>query len=844
MSGFKRVFRQFPGFETLLEIESVNIIDVVPPSQIIGAGSGVVLLVGEFERGPFVPTPVYGPSDLITTFGGLGHATENSPHDGATARKSGGDELWNGNGFCWLRNKRFRGLVIQRVDNSAGVVRFTRLATLIGGAGPYTGVSPGGTVQFTRNGVTVVTATITANAGQITGTGGVYPTTFVGGETLEVRVDNDAPRIITFTAAEQTLNQVVDRINAVLAQTVASNQAGQLRLSSVIRGRSGRIEVVGGTARTQLGLPTAATQQVSTVTIVSNAVAGAFTLSVTRYVAGVLTAYLRTYTSTGGQTTAQVRDGLLAAINANPIPGITALTGGGSTLTLTGDANVLFTPTVSAEPAVGQMTIAPTTPGVVVVDEGDGNVANVDSIERADAIEIFGALAGLDADETSESLLRVTNSGTPGTGTLQVTGGTAYAAFGFDLTTVSSAASGEDVTIPAGTRVQDSTATGTIWVTIEDVDTGATGGPFEARVRPWEDTDSALASTAGNVTLILDTLPDGFSVTNAAGLTRLSAAQIDARYLAALDVTLDQSSEAYDANIVAAARSSEAIMRYLKANALAATRDGMAARKAVVRPPLGTSRTDMRASTGVGVGNTQLGRDERVNYIGFGFTTQIPEIAEVGSRGGTGFTDDGVIQQGGDSYYCMVRSILNPEENAGQPLGDTDVVSLPALALEDAYNPKKGGVALQLEDYKAFKRSGIIAPVIDRNEGPMFASDVTSVDPTLELVKADANRRYMADFVIDTLAKIGMKYLKKLQSPTRQRALKQDVSGFLKLLKSENQPQFARIEGYFVLDETTADQRALGLAVILVKVKMLSVYKSLAFRAEVGTSVQIDEVAA
>lgn len=844
MAAFKRVYRSFPGYDVLTNIESVNILDIAPPGRVLGTGTGTQLVVGEFERGPFVPTEIFGPSDLVTTFGGLGHPTANSPYDGATARKSGGDELWNGNGFIWLRNKRFNRVLIQRVDNSVGVVRLQRLACLTGGAGPFTGLTSGATVQLTRNGVTLVTATFTGNAAQITGVAGTFPTLFVGGETLEVQVDNDAPRVIVMTAAEQTNTQVVARINAVLAQNVASVSGGQIRLSSVIQGQLGRIEVVGGSARATLGLPLAATQQVSTVTINSNATPGVFTLTTTRYVGGVLTSYARTYTSTGGQTTAQVRDGLLAAFTSNPIPGITAATAAGSTFTLTGAANILFTPTVTTEPAVGEMTIAATTPGVVVIDEGDGNVPNIAEIEASSAALVFDALAGIDAGLDGDGNLRVCNVGTPGTGTLQVTGGTAYATFGFDLTTIAAANDGEDVTIQAGARFQDSTATGTIWVAIEDVDTGTGGGPFDVRVRPWDDTDSAFTSTAGNVTLILDVLPDGFSVTNPANLTRLSASQLDSRYRDALEVTLDQSSVAYTANVVAAARTSQSIMRYLKENALAATRDGMFARKYVMRPPLGTARDAMKAATGVGVANTTHSRDERGVYVGIGFTTQIPEIQRVGARGGLGFTDDGIIEVGGDSFYCSVRSILPPEENAGQRLTDTNVEGLNVLSLEDAYNPEAGGVNLKIEDYISFKANGIVAARIDRVSGAIFQSDVTSVDPLIDPALVDANRRWFADFVIDTLGEIGVKFVKKLASATRRRALLTEVTGYLKGLLSENQPASQRIAGFQIINETTTEQEELGIVVFVVKVRMLATIKALVFRTEIGATVQIEQLAA
>jgi len=844
MAGFKRVFRTFPGFDVLTNIESVNIIDITPPGRIVGTGTGTVLLVAEFERGGFTPREVFGPTDLQTNYGSLGHATVTSQYDGAVARRSGGDEVWNGNGFIWLRNKRFSRLVIQRVDNSGGSVAFSRLACLTSDAvAPITGVVTGDTIEFTRNGSVAVTATLVGNPGVIAGTGGTFPTLFTGGETLELRVDADSTRVIVFTAADQTRDNVRDRINATLAQTVGVANATEIDFQSVIGGTDGRIEIVGGTGVATIGHVATAVAQVSTGTVTANATGGPFTVRVNRFTAGVSTDYDRSYTAGGGDTTTQVRDGLLAAYTADPIPGITVTAGAGATLVYTAAINILFTPTVTAEPNVGELTFAATTTGVVTVDEGDGNVPNVAEIEISDAVSLLDALAGITADVDNDGNMRACNSGTPATGTLQGTGGTALTAFGFDLTTLADAADAADVTILAGTRVQDSSATGTIWVTIEDIETGTAGGSWSARVRPWADTDTALATSIGNATIVLDTLPDGFSVTNAAAITRLTQSQIEGRYRTALESTLDQSSDAFQANMVCSARSSESLMRYVRQNALDATRQGMFARKAVIRPPLGTSRTDLRASTGVGVANTTIGRDERVLYCGIGFTTQIPEIQEVGTNGGIGFTSDGIIEVGSDGFYASVRSILNPEENAGQRLTDTNVEGINVLTLEDAYNTAEGGVALTEDDYISFKANGIIAARFDRQSGAIFQSDVTSVDPLVESVKADGNRRFFADFIIDTLGETGLKYVKKLQTPNRRRAMLSELSGFLRLLKSENQPETSRLLAYSIRDDTTREQREIGIMVVVVRVKMHPDIKALVYRVEVGTTVQIEEAA-
>lgn len=992
MPAFRRVFRAFPGFDVLTNIESVNILDIAPPGQVLGSGTGVVCLVGEFERGKLnTPMDILGTNDLLSKVGGLGLQIATNPHAGPVAVKSGGDELWNGNGFIWLSRKVLAGLVICRVDNSAGSVQFSRLASLTGGDGPFVGVVNGDTVDLTRDGVTVVIATWSATPGVIDGDGfpgdasiawqvddtpsgtafvdvttafndatsanlEPFPTTeavgdyfavgrasstfdritfdyaggtagvggvvvweywngsawtalagvsdatagfttaiadglvvswtvpvdwarntisgvtayyvrarittvyttnpvldqgfvqgnnvtgFVGGETLEIRDGTDAVRVVVFTAADQTREAVRDRINATLASNVASVVGTQLRLSSTIQGALGIIEVVGGTARGTLGFHSTTQQQVMTLLVQTAGTTALWSASFQQVVNGVLTTYTATFTSDAAPTVTEIRDGLLADFADQGVPFVTFASVSTDQLTVTFDANRTGSSPSVTPGGGGTATFTTTTPAIVTIGRGTGNVPNIASIEGSDAAAVFDALAGIGAELDGDGFLRVTNNGTPATGTLQVTGGTVVTNFGFNTTDIADAGEGEDVTIPAGTRVQDASATGTIWVTLEDVETGEGGGPFDVKVRPFSDDDTALASTAGNVTLVLDTLPDGFSVTNSATITRLSASQLDARYQTALDATLGQSTAARKANIICAARASASIGRAVKLNAIRATSQGLAARKAIVRPLLGTTRDAAQASTGTGVGN--IGRDERAVYAFPGFKTQIPEIAAVGAaNGGTGFTDDGVIQVGSDSFYAQVRSILPPEEDAGQQLSDTNVVALNVLALEDAYDPDEGGVDLQIEDYIAFKAAGICAPRISRTAGAHFMSDVTSVDPNSEPAKVPANRRYFADFIMDTLGDIGLKFVKKLNTPNRNRALLQEIRGFLKILKSENQPETSRLFGFEAFDDTSDDQRAAEIVFIVVKVKMHPTMKFITYRAEVGPTVVIEEAA-
>jgi hypothetical protein len=98
---------------------------------------------------------------------------------------------------------------------------------------------------------------IAATAAQVDAAGGSYPTGFAGGETLTLAVDNIATPV-TFLVGDQSITAVINRINAAvalagLATPVASNNGGQLRLTSPTTGSLSEIDVQGGTSLVTLG---------------------------------------------------------------------------------------------------------------------------------------------------------------------------------------------------------------------------------------------------------------------------------------------------------------------------------------------------------------------------------------------------------------------------------------------------------------------------------------------------------------------------------------------------------------------------------------------------------------
>jgi hypothetical protein len=270
MSAFVRRFTSVPSLEVLLEIEAVNIVDLAPPDPSTGTGSGAVLVVGEWEDGPFAaggdaadfvsddrtgPVEVFGSSDLVSTFGGFGFVRGTLPSQDPCCRRRNG-ELWNGNGFIKARYLRASRLMVARVDSSVGSVSFSPLASIDTGIGPY-GLTVGQQLSVESNGAAPASTTaIAAAAAQVTGAAGTYPTLFAGGEALSIALDGAAPVTVTFLAADQLLADVIARINATMGATIASNSAGQLRLTGVREGTGGSIVIanVSGTPLATLGL--------------------------------------------------------------------------------------------------------------------------------------------------------------------------------------------------------------------------------------------------------------------------------------------------------------------------------------------------------------------------------------------------------------------------------------------------------------------------------------------------------------------------------------------------------------------------------------------------------------
>lgn len=729
-AAFVRRFLFDPGDDVLLEIESVNILDLEPPADISGIGTGTVCMVAEFEDGPFnEPTEVASATDLRDTFGALGFG-EQCANPCARSRKADNAvtaEPWNGNGAIHLNGKKFKRLVLVRVDTSVGAVQFYRLANHVGSNAPTFNLEPGQTLVTNVGGLDI-TATFNAAAAHVTGSG--FAGTMAAGETATLGYDDQPDVTVVFLVTDVTIADCIARINAAFGFTFASNDGGEIKLTSRQRGTGAEVRVVSGTGLTKLGL-----------------------------------------------------------------------------------------------------TVADTA--------GTGNVVNIDAVTAAEAhTVVHAANSAVTIVRLASGAIRAeAHSTTPGTATeLTIGSGSTATAFGFQLGVKHTSAAGNAGSIPAGTLVQ--TAGGARFVTCRTLAVEAdNAGSYSTRVRHALD-DGSVSSTTAAGAVVQFGAPielDAFDVINPLPMTAaLTEAALDAQYGTALDSTLDLNSVARTVNITFSARQSNAVRRALRQNALTASAIGMYGRITCIRPALGTPKATAKSTSAEpGVGAY---RDQRVIYNYPGLQTQVPAIARVGTAGGAGFTADGMVDVGSDGFLASLMSQLPPEENPGQ---ETSFMG-GAVALESSAVAK----GLTMDDYIAFKAAGICAPRFE-DGACIYQSGVTSVDPLQHPNLTSIARRRFADYLQDSLAQRLKSYGKKLQTAARRTAVKEEVRQFARTLCGFNGGA-QRMAG-FDLDTksgNTPQSTAKGLWRIILKARMLPDFLSIVLQTEVGTTVQVKELAA
>lgn len=836
MSGFIRRFTTDPGIEVLLEIESVNILDLEPPASIIGVGSGTVLCVGEFEDGPFdLPLEMLSGGDVASTFGGFGYVYNSVPgnHPCARSRKADGaitKEFWNGNGSIQLNGKKFKRLILTRADTSVGSIELRREAFVTGGSDFRFNLEPAQVLSLDI-GAGYVSATFSAAAATVTSGAGTYPNGFVGGETLTLGYDGAPDFTVTFLAGDTTKSAVIARINTYAGFAFAGDGGTTLMtLTGLQRGAGGAVRVVAGSpgVLTALGLTAATTvgtgnvQNIDAVAYeeVKRIVEAAFSNAVRvlkdssgRIRVSKVYASANDYIQVGPATTAL---GLGLAVDTQGAnDGIANYRSGTQTFNTTGSGTLVLG--VDEEPNFN-------------VSIGVGNT-------QAVVIAAINAAAGYTMASSLSGTLMLLRGRAEG-GQVRVVSAPAQVLTDLGLTpkTVSAPAQQSGI-LPAGTLVQ--TAAGLKFVTMQTISVGpaqggitASGvGPYTVKIRHATDDGTGASATAGAINTTTDA-PDigSFQVVNPATTSAaLTETQIDAVYVRAIETTKALDSAAAEANIIFSARQSNVIRRALRSNVLEASKVCQG-RVACIRPPIGTSKTAARSNVAEpGVGAY---RSQRVIYTFPQVNMFVPPIALRGTLGGEGFTADGNVNVGADGMMASILSQLAPEEDPGQLTDFTSAVNSLDTTISN----------LQMEDYIAFKASGIASPRMDGGV-MIFQSGVTSVDPKAAPNLVNIARRRMADFIEDSVAKRVKSYSKRLSTMMRRKAVLTEIRAFADELLGRNGTTPQRIAGYSLTDkENTADTLGKGLYRIDLSVRNLASLGSIVIATTVGETVEVTEV--
>jgi hypothetical protein len=880
MSVFIRRFTSDPGNSVLLDIESVNILDLDPPGNITGVGSGTALLVGEYENGPFETVEeVSGGTDLVQRYGGFGYTyagvVSNNPS--ARSRKADGAlnaEFWNGNALIALNAKRFSRLLVARVDTSIGAVQFTRQASQLGAALQTWPLNDGDTLTYyygdPTTPVIVSGATFNGVAALLTSAVGVYPSLFtsLGGSTLVLATDfgtsrQVGPVAVSFTAADQTQAQVIARINAAMGFTCAVDAGGGVTtFTGRVAGTTGTViidsqtgapapfTVLGIVAGTTVG--TGNVGDISAVTL-SEVNAVSSTPGLVEFDRGA-GGELRMFAVAGSGV---LQLGLLnvSAFTAQA-EGFGFDSGPNPTTLVFGFGPQSSQPDGFAVAALATGTYPTLFVGGEQIVIGADNEVDVTVTftaldqTRAQVAARINAAMGFTCMTTPGGVSE-TFTGRLNGGQFRVTGGTAagltaiFALTVADLPLLVSALPNLAMTLPAGTRVQD--ALGTVrLVTMQDISVRATGtlassgqlasGPYSTRVRHGLDDGTGIGIGAFAIDTVTAPIVGAyFAVENPAPiLAAMTEGQIDAAYTTAIEATNSVDTVASQTNLIWSARQSNQVRNALRQNVNDASANGCFGRTAQIRPPLGTTRVQAKGPTAPGV---NAYRDQRVDYCFPGVQTFVSAIAARGLAGGPGFTADGVINVGSDGFLVSICSQLPPEENPGQQT----TYALGALGIE-SNNPDVQNMGIN--DYIAFRANGIAAPRMS-DGAIIFQSGITSVNPAIFPQFRNIARRRMADYIQDSLALLLKSFGKKLNTPSRRAGVVSAVRTFMVQLLSPGNAAAQRIDG-FKLDPVTGntpETLALGLFRLILDTRTLSSLDSIVLQTTIGEAVDVSEAA-
>lgn len=228
-------------------------------------------------------------------------------------------------------------------------------------------------------------------------------------------------------------------------------------------------------------------------------------------------------------------------------------------------------------------------------------------------------------------------------------------------------------------------------------------------------------------------------------------------------------------------------------------------------------------------------------------TAAATAITEVATRR----NDDGRIYYAFNHPYttdpeAAIEMLTRPESWLAAVLSQTDVDIHPG---EEDTKKVLAGItrlsypALERADYIALRAAGIIA--LEEDEGFSFVSGVTT---SLVPGKEQGTRRRMTDYIQLSLANNLKHDVKKKNTVSRRALMKSKVETFLREHQRAERVVDTTEDGSdnFLVDNevlNTANQRALGVERIFVKVRCTNHILHLVVETEIGTGVTVREAA-
>lgn len=393
-------------------------------------------------------------------------------------------------------------------------------------------------------------------------------------------------------------------------------------------------------------------------------------------------------------------------------------------------------------------------------------------------------------------------------------------------------------TMNAGTRISDGGAN--IFLLAEDVSWAED---------EFAKTDVAIKQASGGAVLAaaVDTFVDtpsasdfpGATVTNPLATTAKPASESGwlTKYQAALDALKAAKSPSSEVNLLVVTRHGVAgvavsaltgsLPKAVTDHCIDMTSKGRP-RIAITSPPLATTKTIARSSSGVGVGSTTAGgRHKRRVFAYPGVQKRVQEITIDDAA------LDGIVDWPFDVMVASKASMLAPELS----LSEADDTLRAMLGLESYFTETGVGGALTDDDYVAHKAAGIASPRIDEVNGPIIQSQVTTVNPTTDPADVAISDRRSRDWIHVSLVNGVARKQSKLNTPSRRRAVIADIYAYLQGLKDAE-----RIADFAVKEATPDSLKGKGVLVILVAVRLLDHLDNIVFRFNIGRTVDVEAV--